>query len=157
MPGNLDDCAVLPDIKQQKLEEMKMSSERNTFALRLSPKERQLVIDHYGKDNCKNQNEFIQKAVRFYAGYVSASDNTEFLIFTLLSAIRGTMHDSENRIARLLFKLAVEVSMMAHILAEGVEISDEELHRLRGKCVNEVKRTDGKITFEKIVRAQDDM
>ena len=134
-----------------------MSTERETFALRLSPQDRRLVADHYGNDNCRSQNEFIQKAIRFYAGYISATDASEFLSHTLASTLRGTMGMSENRIASLLFKLAVEVSMMAHILAEGVEISDEELRRLRGKCVNEVKRTSGSISFEKIIRDQNDM
>jgi len=56
--------------------------------------------------------------------------------------------------ARLLFKLAVEESMMMHVLASGLEISDTELSRLRGRCVNEVKRTSGKITFDDAVRLQ---
>jgi len=131
-----------------------MPDERNTFVLRLSPQVRQLVADNYGRDNCRSQNEFIEKAIRFYAGYISSADSSEFLCQTLSSMIRGTMHDSENRTARLLFKLAVEVSMMMHVLATGVEISDTELNRLRGRCVNEVKRTSGKITFDDAVKLQ---
>ena len=133
-----------------------MPEERNTFVLRLSPQVRQLVADQYSHDNCKSQNEFIEKAIRFYAGYISAKDGSEFLSHTLVSAIRGTMDDSENRIARLLFKLAVEVSLMAHILAAGLEVSDDELRRLRGRSVNEVKRTSGRITFDDAVKSHRD-
>jgi len=133
-----------------------MPEERNTFVLRLSPQVRQLVADQYSHDNCKSQNEFIEKAIRFYAGYISAKDGSEFLAHTLVSAIRGTMDDSENRIARLLFKLAVEVSMMAHILAAGLEVSDDELRRLRGRSVNEVKRTSGRVTFDDAVKSSRD-
>ena len=129
-----------------------MPKERNTFVLRLSPQVRQLVASHYESDNCKSQNEFIEKAIRFYAGYISAKDASEFLTPAIASVIRGTMDDSENRIARLLFKLAVEVSMMMHVLASGIEISDDELNRLRGRCVNEVKRTGGRITFDDAVK-----
>jgi len=131
-----------------------MPEERNTFVLRLSPQARQLVADQYARDNCKSQNEYIEKAIRFYAGYAAAQDGSEFLSHTLSSMIRGTMHDSENRMARLLFKLAVEVSMMTHVLASGLEITDEELSRLRGRCVNEVKRTSGRITFDDAVKYQ---
>jgi hypothetical protein len=35
-----------------------------------------------------------------------------------------------------------------------VEITDEELSRLRGRCVNEVKRTGGRITFDDAVKFQ---
>ena len=131
-----------------------MPEERNTFVLRLSPQVRQLVASLYGRDNCKSQNEFIEKAIRFYAGYMAAKDSSEFLTHTLISAIRGTMDDSENRMARLLFKLAVEVSMMTHVLASGLEITDAELGRLRGKCVNDVKRTSGRISFDDAVKFQ---
>jgi hypothetical protein len=133
-----------------------MQEERNTFVLRLSPQVRQLVADHYVHDNCKSQNEFVEKAIRFYAGYISAKDNTEFLTHTLASAIRGTIDDSENRTARLLFKLAVEVSMMMHVLASGLDISNEELSRLRGRSVNEVKRTSGRVSFDDAVKYHQD-
>jgi len=131
-----------------------MPEERNTFVLRLSPQVRQLVAHLYESDNCKSQNEFIEKAIIFYAEYISVQDNSQFLPHTLVSAIRGTLDDSENRVARLLFKLAVEVSMMMHVLASGLEITDEELSRLRGRCVGEVKRTGGRITFDDAVGFQ---
>ena len=105
-------------------------------------------------DNCKSRSEYIEKAIRFYNGYALSQDSSLFLSHTLAAMIRGTIHDSENRTARLLFKLAVEVSMMMHVLASGLEISDTELSRLRGRCVNEVKRTSGRITFDDAVKLQ---
>ena len=105
-------------------------------------------------DNCKSRSEYIEKALRFYNGYALSKDSSTFLSHTLASMIRGTMQDSENRMARLLFKLAVEVSMMTHVLASGVEISDAELSRLRGKCVDEVKRNSGRVTFDDAVKFQ---
>ncbi|HPO77536.1 MAG TPA: hypothetical protein PLI23_10265 [Thermoclostridium caenicola] len=44
--------------------------------------------------------------------------------------------------------------MMMHLLAVTLEITDEELHRLRGRCVAEVKRTKGKIRLEDAVDFQ---
>ena len=107
-------------------------------------------------DNCKSRSEYIEKAIRFYNGYALSKDASLFLSHTLASCIRGTMHDSENRIARLLFKQAVEISMMMHVLASGVEISDEELRRLRGRCVYDVKTTSGRITFDDAIRYQNE-
>lgn len=131
-----------------------MIQEKTTITLRLSPEIKQLIRKHYKQDNCKSQNEFIEKAIRFYAEYIIAKESSEFLTNTLSAMIRGTMDDSEHRTARLLFKLAVEVSMMMHVLASGLEISSEELSRLRGRCVNEVKRTGGQITFDDAVKFQ---
>ena len=56
--------------------------------------------------------------------------------------------------ANNLFRLSVEISMMMHLLATTLDITDEELHRLRGRCVTEVKRTRGKIRLDDAVDFQ---
>jgi hypothetical protein len=104
-----------------------MSREKVKFALRISPEVQQLVKDMCPRDNCQSQNEFIEKAIRFYAGHLSARDTTELLPTFFFSAIRGAIQDTENRICRLLFKLAVELDMIMNILAADREISDEVL------------------------------
>lgn len=131
-----------------------MAREKIKFALRIAPETQQLVKNLCMRDNCQSQNEFIEKAIRFYAGYVSGKEATAYLPPALVSAMRGTVQDSENRIARLLFKLAVETNMMMRVLAAGLEISDEELRTLRGQSVREVKQTNGSIRFEDAVDEQ---
>ena len=123
-----------------------MAREKIKFALRIAPETQQLVKELCERDNCQSQNEFIEKAIRFYAGYVSGKEATAYLPPALVAAMRGTVQDSENRIARLLFKLAVEVNMMMNVLAAGMEISDEDLKTLRARSVREVKQTNGRIT-----------
>ena len=86
-----------------------MSTEKIKFALRITPETQKLVKDLCPRDNCQSQNEFIDKAIRFYAGYLSAKDAVEVLPPALVAALKGTVQDSEGRIARLLFKLAVEL------------------------------------------------
>jgi len=44
--------------------------------------------------------------------------------------------------------------MMMNILAAGLEISDDDLRKLRGRCINEVKKTRGKINMEDAVKFQ---
>lgn len=118
------------------------------FALRISPETQELVKELCPRDNCQTQNEFIERAIRFYAGYVSGQEAVEYLPPALASAIRATVKASEDRISRLLFKLAVEMDMMMNILAAGMELTDEDLRELRPRCVREVKETRGKVSFE---------
>ena len=99
-----------------------MAREKIKFALRIAPETQQLVKDLCARDNCQSQNEFIEKAIRFYAGYVSSGEAIDYLPPALVAALRGTVEDSEHRIARLLFKLAVETSMMMNVLAAGMEM-----------------------------------
>jgi UDP-N-acetylglucosamine enolpyruvyl transferase len=44
--------------------------------------------------------------------------------------------------------------MMLHITASGAGIPEDDLIRLRVMCVEEVKRLNGKISFEKAYRHQ---
>lgn len=106
------------------------------------------------KDNCKSRSEFIEKAIRFYSGYISAEDSMKFLPIAITSAMSGIVGTSENRIARVLFKLAVEMSMMMNILASNAEVDEALLRKLRGKCVSDVKKSIGSINFEDVMKFQ---
>ena len=83
-----------------------------------------------------------------------AEDSASLLAPALVDALRGTVQDSEGRICRLLFKLAVELSIMMNVLASGMEIDPVTLDQLRNKCVSEVRRTNGNITFKDAVNYQ---
>ena len=131
-----------------------MPREKIKFALRISPETQQLVKEMCLRDNCRTQNEFIERAIRFYAGYVSGQEATAYLPPALASVLRGTVQDTENRICRLLFKLAVEQDMVMNVLAAGMEIPDEQLKALRGRCVQDVKKTGGSISLDDAVRYQ---
>lgn len=116
-----------------------MPREKVKFALRIRPETQQLVKDLCPKANCQNQNEFIEKAIHFYAGYLATEDAADFLPPLYSSALRGIVHDSENRTCRLLFKLAVELDMVMNALAAGMEIPDEQLRTLRSRCIQDMK------------------
>ena len=130
---------------------------RNKFALRMSPEAQDMVKDLFEQDNCQSQTEFIEKAVRFYAGYIMVQKNSQYLSDVLIGSLQGTLENSETHMGRLLYKLAVEVDMMMHVLARGLEIPDEELRKLRGQCIAEVKRTNGRVTFDEVVRSYDNI
>jgi metal-responsive CopG/Arc/MetJ family transcriptional regulator len=108
----------------------------------------------FPKDNCKSRSEFIEKAIHFYSGYITSGENNKYLPSAITSTLSGIVESSENRIARLLFKLAVEMSMMMNVLASTAEIDETLLQKLRGKCINDVKKTIGSVTFEETVKYQ---
>ena len=72
----------------------------------------------------------------------------------LTQVLRRTVRDTENRICRLLFKQAVELDMVMNVLAAGMEIDSEQLNSLRGRCVQNVKKTNGSVTLEDAVQYQ---
>jgi hypothetical protein len=131
-----------------------MKNNKERTAIWLYPETMDRLDGWLEKDNCKSRSEFVEKALSFYMGYLGTEDTSSYLSKALLSSIQGILQRMENRLASNLFRLAVEISMMMHLLATTLKITDEELHRLRGRCVAEVKRTKGKIRLEDAVAFQ---
>ena len=98
--------------------------------------------------NCRSRSEFIEKAVRFYMGYLGTEDTSEYLSDALVATLRGIIADSTNRTNGILFKCAVEQGIMAHTIAAHFRDTMEDRRALRGYVVDEVKRTNGQIRFE---------
>ena len=133
-----------------------MPREKVKFALRITPETLLLVRDMCPKDNCRSQSEFIEKAIRFYAGYVETGNSLDYLAPVLASTLTSIVHDSEKRISRLQFKHSVELSMLMRIIADGLEINESRLPGLRAECVRDVRSTNGSLSLEDAVRARRD-
>ncbi|MFR9234427.1 MAG: hypothetical protein ACLVLH_16100 [Eisenbergiella massiliensis] len=104
--------------------------------------------------NVRSRNEFVNNALKFYIGYLTARNAENYLLQSLSSVITGTVQDSENRIARMDFKLAVELSKLSQVIAYTHEVDDESLEKLHAKCVEEVRRINGVIGFESAYKYQ---
>jgi len=52
---------------------------KKKHAFWLSPECKRKIEQLYQQDNCKSQSEFVETAVRFYAGYLGAKDASEYL------------------------------------------------------------------------------
>ena len=100
------------------------------------------------EDNCKSRGEFAEKALRFYMGYLATEDTSEYLSRAMVDTLRGTLADNENRLRTLLFKLCVEVNMMGHTVAAHFRADPVNRRELRAYAVDEVLRTNGKISFD---------
>ena len=105
-------------------------------------------------DNCKSRSEFIDKALRFYMGYLSAGDTSDYLCSALVTTQRGTLENNNNRMRSLLFKWAVELNLAVHTIAAHFDVREGDRDRLRWYAIEEVKRTNGQISFDHAVEMQ---
>lgn len=113
------------------------------------------LADAYIRDSTvQNRTELIEDALRFYLGFLTTKRAEDYLLQSLSSVMTGTVQDSENRIARMDFKLAVELSKLAHVIAYTHDVDEEALHKLHLKCLDEVKRINGAIAFEDAYKYQ---
>ena len=130
---------------------MSVPKDKIKFAAYLHPETLDKIKELYRGDDCSSKSEFIEKAVRFYIGYLTAEDKSNYLPNMFLSNMRAIASESDNRVSRMLFKLTVELAMVMNLMAANYEIAPETLERLRGSCVREVKRLGGSFSMEDAV------
>lgn len=125
-------------------------------AVWLYPETKDLMMDHLQAADARSQSEFIEKSIKFYSGYLDCSSNnmTNYLGAILSSVIGAIVKGSEQRISRILFKLAIESAMQSHFLAAANDVDDEIVDKLRGMCVDEVRKLNGIIDFERAYKYQ---
>ena len=132
-----------------------MKEEKPRIHTRISPETERKMELAMPNANCQSRNEFVERAICFYSDYIMSKEVTNFLAPMLVSALRATVQSSENRISRLLFKQTVELCMMMNVLAAGLEIDESQLDDLRWRCVQNVKKTNGSISFKDTLRDHD--
>ena len=99
-----------------------------------------------------SRNAFLRDAVDFYIEYLQSKTSVKFLTPALESVIGAKIRDSEERLARILFKLAVGQNMLAHITGGDYQYEDDEIETLRLQCIRELKETNGTINVETIMQ-----
>lgn len=102
----------------------------------------------------RSRNEFLNQALKFYIGYLTSKKIENYMLSTISSVMHATVKDSENRMARAMFKLAVETSKLSHVIAYSHGVDAETLRKLQAKCTEEVKKINGTVKFEEAYQYQ---
>lgn len=126
------------------------------FPLWVYPQTMKDVETHFQADNCRSQSEFIEKAIRFYIGFLDEEKNVDYISPLITESVNAVVKGTEQRLSRLLFKVAVELGKVSHVQAAVNEIDDETLRQLHIMCVNEVRKINGIIDYEDAVKYQRD-
>lgn len=132
-----------------------MATEKNKYTIWMYPETWEKVKELYKEAGCPRKSDFIEQAVRFYVGYMTAENKANFLQNMFLSNMRSIVRESDNRNNRMLFKLAVEIAMVENILANLSKYNPLSVERLRGQCIEEVKGINGMMQFEDAVDWQE--
>ena len=76
------------------------------------------VESHYQKDNCSTKNEYIEKAIQFYSGYLNSERAGDYLPRVLADVLEGKLGALDT------------------------------LRKTRVRCVKEVRETNGEIDMD---------
>lgn len=127
---------------------------KKRIPLWIYPSTKEQINKIFESDNCKSPSEFIEKAVKFYIGFLNEESNVSYLAPRITSSVDAVVHGSEKRINRNLFKIAVELGKLCHMIAAANEVDEDTLRELHAMCINEVSHINGTIEFEKAVEFQ---
>ena len=132
-----------------------MSKTENThkMTIRLSPVTEFRLERDYRLDGSRSKNEFIERAITRYQDLLEVEQN-ETLPTAIQSAIDGRLGMFEDRLARLFYKLAVEMDMGMSAVLDCIQLDADYLRKLRSDSVKNVKATNGLLTFEQKAREQ---
>ena len=119
---------------------------RVSIWLRASTRKR--IEEMYQLDGCKSKSDYVERAVAFYTGYVLSDKADSYLSNMITSSLKSIVRESDNRLSRLIFKLAVELAITMNVVAANQGVDKEVLNTLRGECIKEVKKTNGIFTFD---------
>ena len=133
---------------------MPAPKEKEKFTLWLYPETLKKVTEIYRQNDCISRSEFIEKALWFYIGYLTAEDKSSYLPNMFLSNMNNIVSESDSRQSKIIFKLAVEMAIMMNLMAWHLDIDKTSLERLRGECIKEVKRLNGNFSFDDAVEWQ---
>lgn len=103
---------------------------------------------HFKHDNCRSKSEFVEKAIKFYIGYLDEEKSVNYISPLITETVKAEIKGTEQRISRLLFKVAVELGKLAHITAAVNGVDEEDIRELHTMCINEVRKINGIINSE---------
>ena len=128
-----------------------MSENKDRLNFRMKPKTAEKLEHWYKADHCRSKNEFVEKAVNFYADSLAA-ENSATLPLAIQTAIDGRLKLLEDRMAAILYKQAVEIDMALSILLQSVNVDESVLRQERAKSIATIKRTHGRLRMEQKLR-----
>ena len=112
--------------------------EKKKVSLYLTDETYTEVKQSYRKGRCSSYNEFLERAIVYYLGYVNSEHMTDYLSPTIMSSV----------------KLAVEIAVMNNLFAASLDIDEEKINSLRRECETEVRKLNGDFNMNDAIRWQ---
>lgn len=129
-------------------------SEKGRYSLWLSNENIKKADRVYPLDHCKSRSEFIDRAIRFYCGYVESGIAEDYIADVFVQTLFPKLDNMKKDLIKSVYNMALQLSMLIHFEAASCDYSDEELRQLRNKCIVDIKRAQGVIDFEKAIHYQ---
>jgi hypothetical protein len=99
--------------------------------------------------------DFVSQAISNYCAEIDGEKSLDVLCNRMYKIISAEADCHSNRMATLLFKIAVELAILNHTIGAGyVNLTDSEMRYIRNKAVTDVRKSHGFISFEKAMEEE---
>lgn len=134
--------------------EKTMKEQKKKYGFRLWPDINQIVEDHkYITGN--DRSAFVTEAIKRYSAEIDGEKSLDVLCDRISKIVSAEADGHSNRMAHMLFKIAVELSMQNYLLSAGyVNLDDAEIRFIRNKAKETVRKTYGYVSFEKALQEE---
>lgn len=126
----------------------KNKEEKYTLTIRMDDEIKQEIREKMDDAHVRSLNTFVLKAIEFYLGYLRQGKNLNYISPILASSIKGEMKNIEHSLSEIIFKIAVQLSMLTQIVADEKDFYPEYLDELQKWCAEKVASTNGIISLE---------
>ena len=126
----------------------KNKEEKYTLTIRMDSKTEQEIREKMDDAHVRSLNAFVLKAIDFYLGYLRQGKNLNYIPPILASSIKSEIKNTEHNLSEIIFKVAVQLSMLTQIVADEKEFYPEYLEELQKWCAEKVASTNGIISLE---------
>lgn len=125
-----------------------MKENKQKFSYWLEPSLDEEMGNMLIEANATSKSDFVRQAIKFYMAFLRQKKSLEFLSPLLAQTIKSQVESVEQNISKMLFKVAVEQSKVAYVVAYGQNISIETVESLHEYCADKVAKTNGIISIE---------
>ena len=123
-------------------------NEKYTLTIRMDGKTEKEIREKMHEAHVRSLNAFIIKAIEFYLGYLRQGKNLNYISPILASSIKSEMKNSEQNMSEMIFKMAVQITMLTQVVADDHEFRSEYLEELYRWSAEKVASTNGIISLE---------
>jgi len=134
----------------RRMSKMKRNSQKITVTM--DNDTLRLADESISKLGCSNRSELIEKAVRAYLGKDLLKEFSQEIASVYGAIERSEIKNMEERMAKLSYKIAIEMAQVHVLLASFCELTYRDTQEVRKKAVKLVNETRGFITLPKAIR-----
>lgn len=128
---------------------MEKEQEKQRYNFIFDEEVSKMINNHLDKSRFRYRSEFVAEAIRRYCCDLDAQTHRNVLTEETERIMDAKIQNLGNRMARINFKLAVELAVMAQLFADyHTSFDKDQISVIRSAAMNNVRKSSGFFTIE---------